>query len=44
MRALRCFGCSAAPPQEEETAKLSGPLERCSVTNANLLTLHEVSA
>eukprot|EP00953_Heterococcus_sp_UTEX-ZZ885_P025324 13766-Heterococcus_DN1.PRE.3 len=25
----------------EETAKLSGPLERCSVTNPNLLMLHE---
>ncbi|KAG5177193.1 hypothetical protein JKP88DRAFT_350801 [Tribonema minus] len=25
----------------EEKAKLSGPLERCSVTNPNLLTLHE---
>ena len=28
--------------QEEETAKLSGPLKRCSVTNPHLLTLHEV--
>jgi hypothetical protein len=39
---MRC-ACVHVSEQAEETAKLSGPLERCSVTNPNLLMLHEVS-